>query len=421
MRVLFINTTDVSGGAAIVACRLMKGLQQYHQVESFYMVRYKRGESPATRTSISSVFEKLAERSIDKLTGFLGLQYLFFPFSSARILAYARKVKPDVISLHNTHGGYFSTPLLTRLSRIAPIAWTLHDMWSFTGNAAHTFGNTSWKDMKNDASLRRIHPRIGINTGSALLRLKKRIYSGSDITIITPSRWLKELAQQSPVFQGKKIFHIYNGVAESVFHKKDKALCRQQLGLPPGGRVLMFSAEHISLRNTWKGGGMLLEILKRINDQAEEEINLLILGSGDMKEIHAFQQFRIFHKGYVHSEETMADCLNAADVFIYPTRADNLPNVLVEAISCGTPCVSFDIGGCAEIIEEGRNGHIIPPFQFDSFAAKTMSLLNSKEKLSEFSTQCLKIWAEKFRMKDMADKYFQVFSVLQSKHHVTKD
>ncbi|MGZ3959462.1 MAG: glycosyltransferase, partial [Flavisolibacter sp.] len=129
MRVLFINTTDVSGGAAIVACRLMKGLQQYHQVESFYMVRYKRGESPATRTSISSVFEKLAERSIDKLTGFLGLQYLFFPFSSARILAYARKVKPDVISLHNTHGGYFSTPLLTRLSRIAPIAWTLHDMW----------------------------------------------------------------------------------------------------------------------------------------------------------------------------------------------------------------------------------------------------------------------------------------------------
>lgn len=174
MRILFINAFDSIGGAARIATRLMKGLAEYHQTENYYLVRYKKGSDNKTQTTVSTFYEKAVERSLGKLTDLVGMQYLYFPFSSNRILQYAREVQPHIISLHNTHGGYFATPLLKKLSDIAPVVWTLHDMWSFTGNAAHTFGNTSWKELKNDPHLRKIEPSIGINTGSRLLKMKKK-------------------------------------------------------------------------------------------------------------------------------------------------------------------------------------------------------------------------------------------------------
>lgn len=414
MRVLFINTTDVNGGAAIAAGRLMKGLEQYHNTENFFLVRYQKGSLPLTETTISSFFEKVVERSVDKLANAAGMQYLFYPFSSSKILKYAKALKPDIISLHNTHGGYFATPLLAKLSKIAPIVWTLHDMWSFTGNAAHTFGNTSWKEMKNDRSLIKVPPSIGINTGAFLLKLKRKIYNQSDLTIVTPSLWLKKLADQSPVFEGKKVIQVYNGVEASVFFKKNKELCRLALGLPTDVKTIMFSAESISIKNAWKGGEMLLNILKKINDLTKEKLNLLVLGNGEMKEITAFENFTVFHQGYVSSAEVMSNCLNAADVFIYPSKADNLPNVLVESISCGTPCVTFDIGGCSEIIEDGKNGYVIKPFNFDEFAIKVIGLLNNEDKLSTFSSNCIDIAKEKFRLEDMADQYFSLFTTLKA-------
>ena len=176
----------------------------------------------------------------------------------------------------------------------------------------------------------------------------------------------------------------------------------------------MFSAESISRKNAWKGGTMLLEILKKINGLTKEKINLLVLGHGEMKELNSFKNFAVCHQGYVNSAEVMNNCLNAADVFIYPTRADNLPNVLVESISCGTPCVTFDIGGCSEIIEDGRNGYVVNPFNFDEFAIKVIDLLTNEDTLSAFSSHCINVAKEKFRLKDMADKYFGLFTNTKS-------
>jgi glycosyltransferase involved in cell wall biosynthesis len=413
MRILFINTFDVKGGAAIIASRLMKGLAQYHHTENFYLVRFKKGQDPRTEVTISSLFEKLVERSLNQLTDLMGLQYLYYPFSSSKILSHAREIRPDIISLHNTHGGYFATPLLSRLSEIAPVVWTLHDMWSFTGNAAHTFGNTSWKEMKNERHLRRIEPAIGINTGRHLLHLKKKVYGRSNITLVSPSRWLADLAGQSPVFEGKDIRQIYNGVDNNIYRKNDQAACRKKLGLPLERKTIMFSAENLSLKNPWKGGQHLLQILAAINERSSEKINLLVLGSGQTEEMNKFARFEVFHKGYISDETTMSDALNAADVFIYPTRADNLPNVLVEAIACGTPCVSFNIGGNPEIISDGRNGYIIEPFDFDEFARKTIDLLDNEQKREAFSAACIAEARNKFSLKDMADHYYELFLTIK--------
>ena len=105
----------------------------------------------------------------------------------------------------------------------------------------------------------------------------------------------------------------------------------------------------------------------------------------------------------------MVKCLSAADLFIYPTRADNLANVLIESIACGTPCITFDIGGNNEIIKHNFNGLIIPPFDFDKFATSTLALLNDKVRLIEYSTNCLSIVRNYFRLNTMVKSYYDLF------------
>jgi glycosyltransferase involved in cell wall biosynthesis len=289
-------------------------------------------------------------------------------------------------------------------------------MWSFTGNAAHTFGNLSWKSLQNDAHLTRVPPSIGLNTGGWLLRQKKNIYKRSNLTIVTPSEWLRGLAEQSPVFEGKKIVRIYNGINPEVFKPANKPECKRIMGFAPDSKVVMFSAEYLNKNNPWKGGTDLLEILSRMNKSVKGKINLLVLGKSKPKEIDNFSNFDVHYKGYVSNEREMCNYLNASDLFIYPTRADNLPNVLVESIASGTPCITFNVGGNSEIIIDGENGIVVEPFNFDDFARKALTLLDEEERLAEYSEKGLGLVRKRFQLKEMIDQYYQVFDEVKKKN-----
>jgi hypothetical protein len=244
MRILFINTFGQRGGAAIVASRLASVMEKESGAQVLFLCAY----NDTDRANVKAVRGKLGEfveKVIDKISGKLGFQYQFFPFSAARILQEVRQFQPDVISLHNTHGGYFQTSLIERISMLAPIVWTLHDMWSFTGNAAHTFGDTSWKQLKNTKQLTGIYPAIGINRGGALLRQKRNIYRRSNLSVITPSQWLASLAKQSPVFEDIEVTPVNNGVDLNVFKPHPKAECRRELSIPEVAKVIMFSSDFL--------------------------------------------------------------------------------------------------------------------------------------------------------------------------------
>jgi glycosyltransferase involved in cell wall biosynthesis len=289
-------------------------------------------------------------------------------------------------------------------------------MWSFTGNASHTFGNESWKHLRNDRALTKIPPSIGINTGAWLLRQKKKIYGQANLTLVTPSYWLQGLARQSPVFEGKNIYQVFNGLDTSVFKPGDKQAAKIKLGLPPDRKTILFSSHFLTVNNPWKGGTDLLEILRRLDALATERISFLALGEGrlDDHKTQSLGNLDIHYMGYVSSETTMADCLSAADIFIYPTRADNLPNVLVESIACGTPAISFDIGGCGEIITHHYNGLLIRPFDHEAFAASIWALLEDGQKRASFGINGVTRAKENFQLSSMAGQYYTIFQKILS-------
>lgn len=406
MRVLFINTQDIKGGAAIVVERLRTVLERNYQIETSLMVGNKlsaRLDIQVTRTHGQQTIEK----AIHKISNVMGMQYQYFPFSSKAILQYVQEYKPDVVSIHNTHGGYFETRLVEIISQFAPVVWTLHDMWSFTGNAAHTFGDESWKNLQNSEHLTTYYPAIGLNMGPWLLRQKKDIYGRANLSIVTPSRWLQDLATQSPVFQGKRVEHINNGVDLDVFSPDKRDGVRASLGIDEHSPVIMFSAENLA-QGIWKGGADLLEVLRIIDEGATQPIHLLMIGEGVPGNYSQFKNLKARFTGYISDASSMANYLAASDVFLYPTKADNLPNVLVEAIACGTPCVTFNVGGCSEIIRNEYNGIVVDPGDFIGMARATLSLLTDPATVQ--MRNHAREWAvENFSISQMGAAYHHVF------------
>jgi glycosyltransferase involved in cell wall biosynthesis len=418
VRILFINTFDKIGGAAIAANRLRKGLERQYETENHSIVGQKDGTDPTvfgTRSHESkalTLFKTTVEYMVDKLLNKLGLQYKWFPFSSRLIMKKVKELDPDIISLHNIHGGYFKTSLLKKLSKLAPIVWTLHDMWSFTGNASHTFGDESWKMLKSGKGEKNIYPQIGIDTGSRLLKQKKRIYEKSHLQVITPSRWLYRLAGESPVFQNKNIFHISHGVDLTKFRKKDKISCRRAIGLQEDARILIFSSASDLSRSHWKGGRLLIDVLTAIDAKTSGPIDILLLGKGELDRKKTWNRLTIHTIGYLSDEDLITALLSASDVFINATQAENLSLAMIEAIACGTPCVAFDVGGCREIIQDDTSGYMIRPFDTDAFATKTTELLQDRTKLDNLS-RTSREWAVKhFPLTEMVDNYHELFTSL---------
>lgn len=418
MKILFINAQDTKGGASIAPYRLSKGLEKYCNTENYFIVGKKHSNDSnifCTRKNDTRLFiELLADKILNKL----GLQYQYFPFSTRFIMKKTKEINPDIISLHNTHEGYFKTAMLKDLSKIAPIVWTLHDMWSFSANAVHTFGDESWKQLKSGKGEKRIYPHIGINTGKWLLRQKRRIYRNSDIRIVTPSGWLYQLACQSPVFVNKRIDLIPHGIDLEVFNSKERQCSRSLLNIHQDAKVVMFSSAGDLDICPWKGGKLLVDILKVINRKSNHKIDLLIVGKGELKELLPLKNLNVHKIGYVTSEKFMSLLFSAADLFIYPTRADSFGLVLAESIACGTPAVTFDIGGCSDIIKNNVSGILIKPFDVETFADKSIELLNKKKKLAALSESSRRFAEQNFDLKDIAKKHFELFtSIIKKRKH----
>lgn len=415
MKILFINLKDIDGGAALAAYRLSKGLETYYHTENYFLVKEKHSGDNNIFAAIDKQSESLGkimiftEFMVDRVFNKLGFQYYYLPFSPGFILKKTRELKPDIISLHIVHGGYFKTSLIKKLSKIAPIVWTLHDMWPFVGNAAHTFGDESWKQLKSSKEEIKIYPHIGLNRGKQLLKRKRRIYKKSNLHVVVPSRWLYNLVKQSPVFENKPIHRIVHGLDLESFKPKDKASCRRALGIPGNAKVLMFSSSDDLVKSPWKGGQLLVDILTAIDSRVDNQIETLVLGKGHLTALSHLKNLNLHQMGYINNEELISLLLSAADLFIYPTRADSLGLVLVESIACGTPCITFDIGGCRDVIESDISGYRIEPFDTKNFADKTVELLNDREKRERLSVSSREFAGEHFSLEDMASAYYQLF------------
>ncbi len=400
MKVLQISISDITGGASIAAYRLHQGLQRAKN-DSKVLVGQKNSSDPNV-TEISK--RRYVNKALSRIAATAGLNYLSI-FDTWQIKKHPFYQTADILNLHNLHGEYFNYLALSQLTANIPAVYTLHDMWSFTGHCAYSFACEKWQSGCGSCPNLSTYPAVKIDNTHLEWQLKKWVYNQSNLTIVTPSQWLKREAEKS-VLQDKKIHWIPNGIPTQIFQPIDQQLCRTILGLPQDKYILAFAAQN--LNDPRKGSDLLQKALQLIPASLKQESLLLILGNqsaGFLADI----DIPAISLGYVEGDRLKAIFYNAADLFLCPTRADNLPLVLQESMACGIPLVSFDIGGVPDLVRPGVTGYLAKPEDPQDFCHGIVQLLADKTLREIMGQNCRRIAETEYPIELQAQRYIELY------------
>jgi FkbM family methyltransferase len=280
----------------------------------------------------------------------------------------------DLFHFHNLHGGYFNPFALALLARLKPSVWSLHDMQPLTGHCAHSFECDKWRTGCGQCPNLPIYPAILKDSTAELWRDKKNIYEAINIDLVTPSHWLKSKVEKS-ILGDKRVRVIPNGIDLNVFRPTEKKLARQLLKIPQDRLVLAFAASG-GLTNPWKGGKYLYEAVKHLSTRYPDLLLLNIGGTVNIKDC------RVVTVPFITDKKDLAVVYSACDIFAYPAVAETFGLVVLEALTCGLPVVTFDTGGIPEIVEDGKNG-IVAEYKNQSEFIKALELLIDNTKLRD--------------------------------------
>ena len=402
VKILHINTLFSQGGAALLMQLLARNLELRNGIKQYFVVGENTGEVaenvfPTREKNLVFGYKKLSR--IFSEQGFL---YQFLPIESRLILKTAKEIAPDIIHIHNIHGGYFQTNLLPKLAKIAPIVWTFHDMFPITGHCAYSFECEKWKSGCGNCERLDIYPAIKKDRTRFLWNYKNKIFNSAGVTIVTPSFWLKKCVEES-FLKNKDIRLIYNGIDLENFKKTTKSETRKELKLPENKKIVLFSANG-GVKNPFKGGEFVFETFEKLKNISD--ILFLNIGGDRGQKSENWQDF-----GYVKDPKTMAKLYSAADVYLFPTLADNCPLTAIESLTCGLPVVTFETGGIPEIVENSKSGFVVE-YKNEEKLVEALEKLLDDDELREKMAKNAVAASKKFSLERMALEYLRLYGEL---------
>jgi glycosyltransferase involved in cell wall biosynthesis len=365
VKITLINTSDAGGGAPAACLRLLKALVS-QQVDARLLVQYKKADHEHVKGIADSFFSRLRANFtffLERIPFMLFHEQdrsVRFAFSTANagtsIADHPWVVDADIIHLHWTNSGFLSVHDLRELVNTGkPIVWTLHDAWTFTGGC-HYPGTCDhfMHECGNCFYLRDAGPNDISHKG--WLR-KASLYAGAEnVIFVTCSQWLAGVAKKSSLISDRRIVAIPNPIDIEIFSPRDSVVARQKRGIAIDAKIILFGAANINDRR--KGISYLVEALDALKQyQGTENIEMVIFGKNNQFDVTTLP-FKVYELNLLTSAEDLAEVYSLADVFVTPSLEDNLPNTIMEALSCGTPVVAFDTGGIPEMVDHLQNGYL---------------------------------------------------------------
>ncbi len=408
MRVLHINTSEMIGGAAIAAGRLMRTLNR-HGIEAEMLVRDKQTDNPRVLTLPNRLCAKvhfITERLEISLGNGFSSKNLFaidtgrYGTDITRLPAYQ---KADVIHLHWINQGMLSLRNVEKVLQSGKkVVWTMHDMWPFTG-VCHQAGDCrAWEAECRNCPLLK-HPGIN-DMASRVYGAKAHIFSKHSLTFVACSNWLADLARRSPLLQGQRVESIPNPIDTHHYSPASRSEARRQLGLPADKRLVLFVAYKATDPN--KGIDYLRQAAKLLKEEHSETAdNLAVVVVGrEAEQLKGTMAVPVIAAEYVSDPDTMRSYYRAADILAMPTLMDNLPNTIVEAMACGVPCVGFRVGGLPQMIDHGHNGFLADYKNADSLAQGLHRLLSAPD-YDRYSIAARQSAVDNYSEEVIADRY----------------
>ena len=311
------------------------------------------------------------------------------------------RIKPDVVHLHNVHGYYVNYKILFDYLRRAGVSvvWTLHDCWSMTGHCSHfeSVKCDRWQKQCFDCPLKCAYP------SSLLLDRSKRNYtdkkdcfsSVSNMTLVPVSNWLARVVRSS-YLNDKEVAVIYNGVDISMFTPIEKPQLETKYGLD-GKRIVL------GVASPWSDKKGLSDFIK-LHSHLTDEYKIVLIGLTD-------EQINKMPKEIVGISRTnnaleLAKWYSLADAFVNLTYEDTYPTTNLEAISCGTPVVTYRTGGSPESVTP-ETGRVVEQGDIEGIA-KAIEELCAEDR-AEMRRRCRDYAVKNFNKEDNYTAYLKLY------------
>lgn len=304
----------------------------------------------------------------------------------------------DIINLHWTENLLSAEAVAYLESLGRPIVWTLHDMRPFTGGCH--YANNCDKYILDCIDCPQ---QIGKfkNYPNLILDLKTKIFS-KNINVVSPSRWLAKCAKNSAIFSSNPTHVIPNSLNLNIFVPTGKFHARNFFGLPLDKKILLFTCHSHGEKR--KGFQYLIRVAEILSANVDDYHILTFGNTSDEIDKLPIPSTSL---GHISEEWKLALGYSAADITLIPSLEDNLPNILLESIACGTPVVGFDIGGIPDVILPGVTGELC-----ECGDVEAMSILINEVSKEDYEESC-RLYAQRFYDGNIqSEMYISLFNSL---------
>ena len=390
MRILHLNVTYGVGSTG----SLTKTIHEYllSQNEDS-LVLYSDGKTNARNTK---KYMNKFERNMFSLSSHLFGHYGFEgTMATRKIIKNIKKFKPDIIQIHNIHSHNCNLKKLFNFLNKTDIQvfYSLHDCWPFTGYCAHfeQINCNKWKDKCYECPVYRRYSWFFDKSTANYTKKRALLTESKNLHLIFASKWITNTAKQS-FLQDKNMYIIENGIDQSVFYPRENKNFKD---------VFKFDAINVigvAFNFTSEKG---LDDFVKLENLVDDKIKIILVGNIDST---ISLPKNITHIKQLTDRNLLAELMSNADIYLNLTKAETFGLTNIEALSTGTPVITYNNGGSPETITEGC-GVVIDDGDINGVIK---AILKVGKKTPEITRNCL-IHAEKYSSKNMARRYYQLY------------
>ena len=414
MRVLHINVDDDRNGAARSTYRLHCGLRQLDQDSSILVAKRSRDDPHILQLVQPLRFmprvkrfarRHLLWRSAARYASSRPPGAAHFVDDRSELGADLMRQLPtcDITHLHLIFNFVDSRTFFRIAPRRSPLVWTLRDPNPFTGGCNYYGACRRFNDGCGACPV--LGSTIASDLSHEVWQRKKAAYSyipDGRLHLVAPSRWFAGEARQSALLGRFPVSVIPNGLDTEVFSPRDRMMARAALDIPLDAKVVLFGAASVPEHR--KGFALLDDALSPLG--ADTGIHLVSVGRTGFSPNNRLPNLSL---GFIENDRILSLVYSAADLYVTPTLDDNLPNAVLESMSCGTPVVGFEVGGVPDMVRNGVSGFVVPKGDTVALRQAILRVLDNPPLRAELAANSRRIAVEEYGLMSMARRYLELY------------
>jgi len=407
MHIVMLSDWETRGGAAVAASRLAAGLVAAG-AQVTRLVAFPDGQPHPWQTEYLGAGGFLLRRTARRVAPLEAraiLDRLARPAAETALRRALLRLRPDVVHLHNLHGGAgagWSPRLAAVAGEYASVVWTLHDMWPLTGRCVYSYTCERFVTGCNTAcptarSYPALPPRL---VGPAWEERHALVAAVPRLAAVAPSRWIAAQARRG-LWAGRRVERIPYGLPLDYWRPLPRDAARRALGLPADGPVVLLAMP--DLNDPRKGA----DLLPALGAALPRGLTVLTMGAG-RPPLEALG-LRVVPLGFVRAAERQATIFSAADLLIHPAPQDNLPLTVQEALACGTPTAALPVGGLPDLVRPGQTGWLAATPDAAGLAAVVSEALAAIASGNDLRERCRAVAEEEYGVELMVERHLALY------------